>query len=119
MEFSRVSGKLNGTGVSGNTTDNICNNNMYSNMESMSAAFEDLKEESSLTETKDEETKQTSEEKETFEKETPTGSSSILDKIHDVVESELYGRSRAILRRNMDSVVCISEIKLKEGSKEI
>ena len=47
-------------------------------------------------------------------KESPTASGSILDKIHDVVESELYGKSRAIIRRNLDSMISNSSVKLKE-----
>ena len=49
--------------------------------------------------------------KESSDKE-DTGSS-ILDKMHDVVESELYGRSRAVLRRNVDSMICTSEVNHK------
>ena len=39
--------------------------------------------------------------------------SSFLDKMHDVVESELYGQSRAVLRRNVDSMICTSEMNHK------
>ena len=45
--------------------------------------------------------------RESSEKE-DTGSS-LWNKVHDVVETELYGRSRAVLRRNVDSMICISE----------
>ena len=56
----------------------------------------------------------TSDEKDT---ESP-GSSSVLDKLQDVVESELYGKSRAIMKRNVDSMVCTSSVKLKGKYEE-
>ena len=58
----------------------------------------------------------TTEEKETDES---PGSSSVLDKLDAVVESELYGKSRAILRKNVDSMVCTSSVKLKSKDRDI